>query len=79
VNFGILISLFLDDGVQLARIDQESGTGEPEVARLMMRDLVNATIGFEELAATLGKNPESIHSMLAERGNPTKIGTLAYS
>jgi DNA-binding phage protein len=45
--------------------------GEPEVARLMLRDLVNATIGFEELAGTLGKNPKSIHRMLAERGNPT--------
>jgi DNA-binding phage protein len=45
--------------------------GEPEVARLILRDLVNATIGFEELAAALGKNPKSIHRMLAERGNPT--------
>jgi DNA-binding phage protein len=45
--------------------------GEPENARLMLRDLVNATIGFEVLAETLGKNPKSIHRMLGEKGNPT--------
>src|SRR5271156_607140 len=45
--------------------------GDPETARLILRDLVNATIGFEELAQIIGKNPKSIHRMLAEKGNPT--------
>jgi hypothetical protein len=26
--------------------------GEPETARLMLRDIVNATVGFEELGAS---------------------------
>jgi len=45
--------------------------GEPETARLMLRDLVNATIGFEELADILDKHAKSVHRMLAEKGNPT--------
>ncbi len=45
--------------------------GEPEAARLILRDLVNATIGFEALAPMMGKNPKSVHRMLSEKGNPT--------
>lgn len=35
------------------------------------RDLVNATVGFEELAAELHKPSKSLHRMLAPRGNPS--------
>ena len=45
--------------------------GEPETARLILRDLVNATIGFESLAETVGVPPKSLHRMLSERGNPS--------
>ena len=45
--------------------------GEPEVARLVLRDLVNATIGFEELAEQLDKPSKSLHRMLSAKGNPT--------
>jgi DNA-binding phage protein len=45
--------------------------GEPEVARLVLRDLVNATIGFEELAVHLDKSSKSLHRMLSAHGNPT--------
>ena len=45
--------------------------GEPEVARLVLRDLVNATVGFEQLALELDKPSKSLHRMLSARGNPT--------
>lgn len=44
--------------------------GEPETARLVLRDLVNATIGFEKLAAKTRKPAKSLHRMLSARGNP---------
>ena len=45
--------------------------GDPETARLILRDLVNATIGFEELARSIPKQSKSLHRMLSERGNPS--------
>jgi DNA-binding phage protein len=45
--------------------------GEPEVARLVLRDLVNATVGFEQLAQEVDKPSKSLHRMLSARGNPT--------
>ena len=45
--------------------------GEPDTAKLILRDLVNATIGFENLAAEINKNDKSLHRMLSSRGNPT--------
>ncbi len=44
--------------------------GEPETARLILRELVNATVGFEKLAAAIGKPSKSIHRMLSAGGNP---------
>ena len=45
--------------------------GEPDVSRLLLRDLVNATIGFEQLAIETSKPSKSLHRMLSARGNPT--------
>ncbi len=45
--------------------------GEPEVARLVLRDLVIATVGFEELALEVEKPSKSLHRMLSAKGNPT--------
>ncbi|MEO7954048.1 MAG: transcriptional regulator [Polaromonas sp.] len=45
--------------------------GEPETARLILRDLVNATIGFEQLAALTSKPSKSLHRMLSPTGNPS--------
>lgn len=45
--------------------------GEPDLARLVLRDLVNATIGFEELATEVEKPSKSLHRMLSAKGNPT--------
>jgi len=44
---------------------------EPETARLILRDLVNATIGFEQLAEITEKPSKSLHRMLSPRGNPS--------
>ena len=45
--------------------------GEPETARLILRDLVNATIGFEQLATLTAKPSKSLHRMLSRAGNPS--------
>lgn len=45
--------------------------GEPEAARLLLRDLVNATVGFETLAQLTGKPAKSLHRMLSRHGNPS--------
>jgi len=45
--------------------------GEPDIARSILRDLVNSTIGFEGLAETMHKSSKSAHRMLSKSGNPT--------
>ena len=45
--------------------------GEPEAARLILRDLVNATVGFEKLAGETSRPSKSLHRMLSAKGNPT--------
>lgn len=45
--------------------------GEPEAARLLLRDLVNATVGFETLAELTNKPAKSLHRMLSKHGNPS--------
>lgn len=51
--------------------------GEPEIAKSMLRDLVNATIGFEQLALTVEKPAKSVHRMLSTSGNPTMSNLAA--
>lgn len=45
--------------------------GEAELARIILRDLVNATVGFEELAILTERPPKSLHRMLSASGNPS--------
>lgn len=45
--------------------------GEPESAKLILRDLVNATVGFEALADDIHKPAKGLHRRLAQSGNPT--------
>jgi DNA-binding phage protein len=45
--------------------------GEADTARRVLRDLVNATVGFEALAAGTGMPAKSLHRMLSQTGNPT--------
>jgi DNA-binding phage protein len=44
--------------------------GEPALARLLLRDLVHGTIGFEGLATEMHTPSKSLHRMLSARGNP---------
>lgn len=46
-------------------------SGEPDAARLILRDLVNATVGFENLAEITNKPSKSLHRMLSPKGNPS--------
>ena len=46
-------------------------SGEPDAARLILRDLVNATVGFESLAELTHKPSKSLHRMLSPKGNPS--------
>jgi len=69
----------------VARIERDPGFGkalldeaatlflndEPETARVILRDLVNATVGFEKLAKLTDTPSKSLHRMLSPRGNPS--------
>lgn len=44
--------------------------GEPDVGKEMIRDLINATIGFENLGRRVGKSPQSLMRMFSSKGNP---------
>jgi DNA-binding phage protein len=45
--------------------------GEPDASKRILRDLVNATVGFERLSEELDKPAKSLHRMLSPSGNPT--------
>ena len=45
--------------------------GEPETARLILIDIVNATVGFEQWAIETSKSSKSLQRMLSAKGNPT--------
>ncbi len=45
--------------------------GEAEPARLVLRELVNATVGFEALARATRTPSKSLHRMLSSSGNPS--------
>jgi DNA-binding phage protein len=45
-------------------------SGDTVTGKAMLRDLINATIGFEQLAAEIHKPSKSLHRMLAPHGNP---------
>ena len=51
--------------------------GDLKTGRIVLRDLVNATIGFEELARRLEIPSKSLHRMLSPRGNPSSENFFA--
>lgn len=55
----------------LAEANTLFASGDAETARLILRDLVNATIGFEELARAVPAPAKSLHRMLSQTGNPS--------
>ena len=54
----------LEEGVQCLL------AGEVDVGKSVLRDYVNATIGFQELGALTAKSPKSLMRMLSPNGNP---------
>ena len=44
--------------------------GEPEIASLILRDLVTATTCFETLAIRTSKPAKNLHRMLSPSGQP---------
>lgn len=51
--------------------------GDVDEGRLLLRDYVNATIGFQELADALDKSPKSLMRMLSPKGNPRADNLMA--
>lgn len=41
-----------------------------QTGKVLLRDYVNATVGFEQLGTELDKNPKSLMRMLSTDGNP---------
>ena len=48
-----------------------------ETGKVLLRDYVNATVGFETLATELDKDPKSLMRMLSAKGNPRADNLLA--
>jgi DNA-binding phage protein len=51
--------------------------GEEATGKAVLRDVINATIGFEQLAADLQKPSKSLHRMLGPSGNPNTANFFA--
>jgi DNA-binding phage protein len=51
--------------------------GDADTAKAILGDLVNATVGFEQLAAQVEKPPKSLHRMLSKSGNQTMSNLAA--
>ena len=45
--------------------------GDTETGKMLLRDYINATIGFEELGSMVEKSPKSLMRMFSPGGNPT--------
>jgi DNA-binding phage protein len=45
--------------------------GEVDAGKLVLRDYINATVGFDELAEEVGKPTKSLMRMFSPKGNPT--------
>lgn len=55
-----------------AIVEGDFGTG-----RVLLRDFINATIGFPALAAAVGRSDKSLMRMFGPEGNPTAGSLLA--
>jgi len=51
--------------------------GDTQTGKLVLRDYINATLGFQALAEITGKNEKSLMRMLSQRGNPTAENLFA--
>ncbi|MDR6264853.1 transcriptional regulator [Roseobacter sp. N2S] len=48
-----------------------------DTGKVLLRDYVNATVGFEALAQDMDKDPKSLMRMLSAKGNPRADNLLA--
>ena len=74
---------FKETVVEMAKNDPEFRVGllteaveclinnEVDVAKSLLRDYVNATIGFKQLGEIVDKKPTSLMRMLSAKGNPS--------
>jgi len=62
----------LEEAMRLIVAENDFGT-----AKLLLRDYVNATLGFEALGRRIGKSPKSLMRMLSAEGNPRADNLLA--
>jgi DNA-binding phage protein len=51
--------------------------GEVEVGKAILRDYINATVGFEKLAKATGTPSKSLMRMFGPKGNPRANNLLA--
>lgn len=51
--------------------------GELDTGKAVLRDYINATIGFERLAVETGSSSKSLMRMLSPTGNPTASNLFA--
>lgn len=52
-------------------------SGEVETGKAILRDYINATVGFERLAKETGTPTKSLMRMLGPKGNPRASNLLA--
>ena len=45
--------------------------GDTEIGKMILRDYINATVGFEKLGTMVEKSPKSLLRMHSPSGNPT--------
>lgn len=74
---------FKETVVEMAQRDPEFRVGllteavecitnnEVDVAKSLLRDYVNATIGFQKLGEMIDKSPSNLMRMLSDSGNPS--------
>ncbi len=51
--------------------------GELNTGKSVLRSYINATIGFQELANLVGKNPKNLMRTFSDEGNPTAENLFA--
>lgn len=51
--------------------------GDVDTGKAVLRDYINATVGFESLAAATGAPAKSLMRMFGPRGNPTANNLFA--
>lgn len=51
-------------------------SGDMETGKAVLRDYINATVGFSKLARDTGRSPKSLMRMLGAEGNPNARNLL---